>query len=161
MGTKRNPDTIQSIVIHCAATPNGHAFTAKQIDDWHKERNFNRDMTISPGYCPLEHIGYHYVIEVDGTIKCGRPLEETGAHAQGHNHNSLGISMIGTDQFYLVQWEALLKLIQSLEKELNKTLVLYGHNELSPKTCPGFDVPAWVKRKFRPLEKHVFEGLYS
>jgi N-acetyl-anhydromuramyl-L-alanine amidase AmpD len=161
MGSQRKTATIDSVIIHCAATPNGRAFTAEQIDQWHKERDFQRDMSISPDYSPLQHIGYHFVIELDGTLKRGRPLEEVGAHAYEHNQTSVGICMIGTDQFALPQWEKLLKLIQRLENHLNTTLKLYGHNELSPKTCPGFDVPAWVKRKFRPLEKHLLEGAFD
>lgn len=158
MGRKRFLSDITAIVIHCAATPNGRPFTAEQIDDWHKARHFTRDMTISPGYSPLKHIGYHFVIEIDGTLIKGRPLEEVGAHAKGHNHNSVGISMIGTDQFTRIQWEVLFKLIQHIETTVDDVLTLYGHNELSTKTCPGFDVPTWIKRKFRPLDKNVLAG---
>ncbi|KJZ07038.1 hypothetical protein TW85_24915 [Marinomonas sp. S3726] len=151
-----------SIVIHCAATPNGQPFTAEQIDGWHKERGFSRNMTISPALYPLKHIGYHFVIEVDGAITIGRPLTEEGAHAKGYNHNSVGICMIGTDKFNHIQWEALFKLIQRLEENIDDVLTLYGHNELSQKTCPGFDVPTWIKRKFRPLDKHLLDrGFYE
>ncbi|MBJ7537176.1 N-acetylmuramoyl-L-alanine amidase [Marinomonas transparens] len=161
MGARRDINSINSVVIHCAATPNGRAYSAEQIDQWHKERNFQRDMSISPGYSPLQHIGYHFVIELDGTLKRGRPLEEVGAHAYGHNQASIGICMVGTDQFALAQWHTLLKLIQGLEAHLDMMLSLYGHNQLSSKICPGFDVPAWVKRKFRPLDKHLLEEVFN
>lgn len=161
MGNKRDAAVIDSVVVHCAATPNGQHFTAEQIDQWHAERGFKRDMSIRPGYAKLQHIGYHYVITLDGQLHRGRPLEEVGAHAQGYNAKSIGICMVGTDQFSLRQWEMLLKLIQRLEALLDTVLKLYGHNELNPhKLCPGFDVPAWVKRKFRPLDHNILEGSF-
>lgn len=159
MGAKRHTSIIDTIVVHCAATPNGRPFTAEQIDHWHSERGFARDMSIRPGYAKLAHIGYHYVITVDGELHRGRPLEEEGAHARGYNATSIGICMVGTNKFSLRQWEMLLKLIQRLECHLDTVLKLYGHNELNPhKACPGFDVPSWVKRKFRPLNANILEG---
>lgn len=161
MGNKRDAAVIDSVVVHCAATPNGQHFTAEQIDQWHAERGFKRDMSIRPGYAKLQHIGYHYVITLDGQLHRGRPLEEVGAHAQSYNAKSIGICMVGTDKFTLRQWEMLLKLIQRLEAHLDTVLKLYGHNELNPhKLCPGFDVPAWVKRKFRPLDNNILEGSF-
>ena len=52
--------TITLIVIHCSAVRPNQTSSAKQIDEWHKERGFNG-------------IGYHYVIRRDGTIELGRP----------------------------------------------------------------------------------------
>ena len=95
MGNKRDATVIDSVVVHCAATPNGQHFTAEHIDQWHAERGFKRDMSIRPGYAKLQHIGYHYVITLDGQLHRGRPLEEVGAHAQGYNAKSIGICMVG------------------------------------------------------------------
>ncbi|MBJ7553134.1 N-acetylmuramoyl-L-alanine amidase [Marinomonas spartinae] len=158
MGARRQLSVIDSVIIHHAETPNGHVFTAEQIDQWHEARHFERDMSICPGYSPLKHIGYHYVIELDGTIQRGRPLEEVGAHTYGKNPKSIGICLIGMDKFALVQWQQLLNLIQSLDDKLATSLAVYGHNQFSPKTCPGFNVPAWISRKFRPLDQHILEG---
>ena len=46
---------INEIIIHCSATKEGKDFKAADIDRWHRERGFNK-------------IGYHYVIDLDGTI---------------------------------------------------------------------------------------------
>ena len=73
---------IDEIIIHCAATPEGKAFTVADIDAWHKKRGFK---------C----IGYHFVIYLDGSVHEGRALEEAGAHCLGHNANSIGICYIG------------------------------------------------------------------
>lgn len=159
MGTRRELSTIDSIVIHCADTPNGKVYTTEQVDQWHGERNppFERDMSIAPDHQPnLTHIGYHFVIELDGSIHDGRPLIETGAHVAGFNQTSIGICMIGRDQFSQAQWFSLLALIQTLTQKLNKALALYGHNQYnSHKACPGFFVPTWVEHQFLPLEGHT------
>ena len=73
---------ISEIIVHCAATPEGKAFTVADIDAWHKKRGFR---------C----IGYHFVIYLDGSVHKGRAIEEVGAHCLGHNANSIGICYIG------------------------------------------------------------------
>lgn len=65
--------TIDSIIIHCSATPCGKDFTAADIDRWHRQRSFNG-------------IGYHFVIRLDGTIESGRPIGKPGAHCVGWNN---------------------------------------------------------------------------
>ena len=73
---------ISEIIVHCAATPEGKAFTVADIDAWHRKRGFR---------C----IGYHFVIYLDGSVHEGRAIEEVGAHCLGHNANSIGICYIG------------------------------------------------------------------
>lgn len=139
---------INLIVIHCSATKEGQHVTIEDIAKWHRARGFKR-------------IGYHYVITIDGTVEYGRGLHEVGAHAQGHNANSIGICYVGgldakgkpkdtrTDE----QKKALRDLIQGLLCRWPKARVC-GHRDLSPdkngngvvephewlKACPCFDV---------------------
>jgi N-acetylmuramoyl-L-alanine amidase len=99
---------LNAIVIHCAATPNGRDIKAAAIDAMHKARGFKRDSQAVRSFNPeLKHIGYHFVIEVDGNVATGRGIEEIGAHVQGSNAKSIGICLIGTDKFTLKQWDAL------------------------------------------------------
>lgn len=178
--------TIKTIVIHCAATPNGKAFTTEQLDAMHKARNFKRDSQAARNFNPaLKHLGYHFVIEIDGTIRTGRGLEETGAHVQGNNANTIGICMVGTDKFTKAQWLALREcLIYLASKILGRTImtadsmlqsfsnagiIIKGHRDYSPdlngngkiernewvKICPGFDVNEWIKGGLMPLENQV------
>ena len=44
------------IILHCSATREGQDVKASDIKRWHKERGF-------------DDIGYHYVIDLDGTIE--------------------------------------------------------------------------------------------
>ena len=73
---------VMYLILHCAATPEGKSFTAKDIDKMHKQRGFKK-------------IGYHYVIDLDGTIEKGRAENEIGAHCIGYNSKSIGICYIG------------------------------------------------------------------
>lgn len=126
---------IVKIIIHCSATQEGANFNAGDIKRWHLQRGF-RD------------IGYHYVITLDGTIQTGRPIEAPGAHAKGHNQNSIGICYVGgidnklnpKDTRTLQQKSGLKILITGLMEMFPNTEVL-GHNNLPEvhKACPSFD----------------------
>lgn len=127
--------TIDKIIIHCAATPEGKPFTVKDIELWHRDRGFAT-------------IGYHYVIYLDGSIHEGRPLEMQGAHTLGQNARSIGICYIGgvdkdgrtpKDTRTFVQKEALKKLVERLQIAYPEATV-HGHREFANKACPSFDV---------------------
>lgn len=125
---------INKIIIHCTATKEGKDFKAKDIDRWHKEKGWK---------C----IGYHYVIDLDGTIEKGRSVEEIGAHCNGHNADSIGIVYVGgldskgnpKDTRTQAQKEALWELLRVLITKYPKASI-HGHNEFSSKACPCFNV---------------------
>jgi N-acetylmuramoyl-L-alanine amidase len=125
--------SIDSIIIHCSATPAGREVTVEEIDRWHRQRGFR---------C----IGYHYVIYLDGSLHEGRPLEEVGAHCEGHNAHSIGICYIGgvSDTFTpldtrtVAQRATLHRLLQELKERFPKAQI-YGHRDFSAKACPSFD----------------------
>lgn len=127
---------IDDIVIHCAATKEGLNFHASDIDRWHRQRGFKK-------------IGYHYVIDLDGTIEKGRDESEVGAHVSGHNAHSIGICYIGgcdkdmkpKDTRTLAQKESIIRLLtQLLCKYPNADIK--GHRDFPgvKKACPSFDV---------------------
>lgn len=137
------------ITIHCAATPNGKYFSNEDIDKWHAERGFQRTAPIAKTFNPhLQHIGYHFVICTDGVIQTGRALGERGAHVENHNSRNLGICLIGMDKFTRSQWDALKTLLQQL-LNMDPQAQIKGHYEFDTaqaqgKTCPNFDVQAYV-----------------
>ncbi|MDO4434865.1 MAG: N-acetylmuramoyl-L-alanine amidase [Cardiobacteriaceae bacterium] len=165
---------MQKIVVHCSASPNGKPLrtltesAAKRIDNWHKARGFKRQNLRYNAHLP--HIGYHFVIETDGTLYTGRELGETGAHVRGHNVGSVGICLVGTDKFTPQQWATLADLVQRLQALYPQALCC-GHRDLSPdldgdgtvephewlKICPGFDVATWLQSNRQPLLRHVCE----
>ena len=157
MGVLRTLDDITGIVIHCSDTPNGRDDKTKDIDRWHGERGFKRNLSLAPNHQPhLKNIGYHYVVELDGTIVPGRPLIETGAHVRGHNLDTVGICLIGRGQYTSDQWLSLYALITTLQATLPNAKDLYGHYELdSGKTCPLFNVDEYIKNGYRPLPENI------
>jgi len=121
---------MKELIIHCSATPNDRYHNAEDIHRWHLENGW-------------DGIGYHWVITPKGELQAGRPEYWKGSHAKGHN-NAIGVCMIGTDDFNERQWEVLKNLV--LEKKIQYPLLkVIGHNEISTKSCPGFNVQEWIK----------------
>jgi hypothetical protein len=151
----RSAGEIESIFIHCAATPNGRHFTILDVDDWHGARGFRRHDAIRDIHRPhLEHVGYHAVINLDGSVALGRDPFECGAHVSGHNRTSMGVCVIGTDKFTVPQWNVLREVVRGWVDDF-RIKQIRGHNEVSAKSCPGFRVCDWTTGGMRPLEDHI------
>lgn len=134
---------INRIIIHCSASSYGNVDV---IDQWHRIRGFNG---IGYHYCILNGVGENLLDknpENNGVVEFGRPIERQGAHCKGHNEDSIGVCLIGVDSFTIEQMNALKALCVSLMKDYNiPPENIHGHNEFSTKSCPNFDVQAWVK----------------
>lgn len=148
---------ITQIIIHCTATPNGRPNTVEDIDLWHRGRGFRRDPKLIGNNNPaLTSIGYHYVIYVGGAVRIGRGEREIGAHCKGHNANSIGVALVGTDKFSPAQWASLKNNIEGLLTRYPDATV-HGHREFAAKDCPGFDVKRWRAAGMARLEGHVHD----
>ncbi len=171
MSRWRDPSKINLIVIHCTATPNGRWLDTKTVDGWHRERGLARsDKFRLRQNQQYTSIGYHFLVYTNGAIQSGRHIEETGAHAFGHNLYSIGVAIAGTDKYSPPQWDMLAANIRGLLKRFPSCQVV-GHRDLSPdvdgdgeiekwewlKTCPGFDVAAWLAGDMQPLPGHITE----
>ena len=131
---------INEIIVHCAATPEGKNFKAADIDRWHRERK-------------MKCIGYHYVVDLDGTVEPGRPESEIGAHCLGHNQYSIGVCYVGglaadgktpKDTRTASQKEALLALLKKLRAKYPNASI-HGHRDFAAKACPSFDATTEYK----------------
>jgi hypothetical protein len=141
---------IDEIIIHCTATrPNWweDKTTEEKVAEvkrWHVQDN---------GWSDL---GYHYLIDRDGTVAKGRPVEKAGAHCKGHNSTTIGVSLFGghgsserdtfNEHFTVEQNKALRELLADLSDTYGIKKIS-GHNRYSAKACPGFNVPRWLARK--------------
>ena len=125
--------SIDAIIVHCTATPPGMKVTVDDIDRWHKARGW-------------KGIGYHYVVDLEGKVHAGRPLDQTGAHCLGHNAHSIGVCYVGgldaqgrpADTRPPEQKEAIRKLIGMLQTKYPNAKV-YGHRHFNNTACPCFD----------------------
>lgn len=138
---------VKYIVVHCSATKEGHDFKAEDIKKWHQAQGWAT-------------IGYHFVVDLDGSVEIGRPTEYQGAHVAGHNHDSLAVCYIGgldangnpKDTRTPRQKQSLRSLVSVLAK-ICKGAKIVGHRDLSKdldgngvieprewvKECPCFD----------------------
>ena len=112
------------VVLHHAAAK---ACSPYQVDSWHKANGWTG-------------IGYHYFVRKDGTIYRGRPEWATGAHAQGKNHESIGICAEGNyDEEYVMpdaQKDSIQELLRDIKLRYPNTTVK-GHRNIGATSCPG------------------------
>ena len=125
---------INKIIVHCAATPEGRDVKTEEIKRWHTEERGWSD------------IGYHWVVELDGSINEGRSEDINGAHCRGHNSDSVGICYVGgsdsegnpKDTRTEEQRDALVTLIKEI-LDRHPDAEVFGHRDFSTKACPSFD----------------------
>ena len=121
---------IDSIVVHCTASPDYMDIGAATIRKWHLDRGWSDN-------------GYHYVIRRNGEIEKGREDRLPGAHARGANASSIGIVWVGTDNPSQEQEKSLFSLIHFLMGKYNiKIDNVKGHCEAvkTDKTCPNLNM---------------------
>ncbi|MER8422482.1 N-acetylmuramoyl-L-alanine amidase [Mesorhizobium sp. M1403] len=126
---------IDTLIWHCAATPEGKFFDISDVDRWHRERGFSG-------------VGYHKIVLLDGKVQEGRAESVIGAHVAGHNTGSIGYSYIGgvsadgktaKDTRTAAQKVTMKRLtVEAVHKYPIKRIA--GHNEYASKACPSFDV---------------------
>lgn len=142
---------LKEIIVHCTATRpdwrEGRSMADKvaEIRRWHvKDRGW-------------KDIGYHYLIDRDGEVAEGRPLDVVGAHVAGHNTGTIGISLLGghggnandhiLDNFTPHQEDALRTLIERLMQQYPTITKVTGHNDYAAKACPTFKAGDWWSGK--------------
>lgn len=128
---------INKIIIHCSDSPDDMRFDIADVNKWHKARNFPPDSNGS-------FVGYHWLVLRDGTCQMGRPDNEAGCHCKGHNHDSIGICLMGTGKNYTPeQWRSLDYLLMNYMSAYGlEPKQVFGHCEFDTakaqgKTCPN------------------------
>jgi hypothetical protein len=142
---------LTEIIVHCAATRpewmDNRPIEDKvaEIRSWHVDGNGWSD------------IGYHWIIDRDGSKAPGRAMDRDGAHVRGHNRGTVGICLIGGfgssendsphDHYTPSQLASLRMLIGDLQVDHPGIKKVSGHNEYAAKACPGFQVTPWLADK--------------
>jgi N-acetyl-anhydromuramyl-L-alanine amidase AmpD len=143
------------IVVHCTATrpewQSDQTTEAKvaEVKKWHTDKGWS-------------DVGYHYLIDRNGVIVEGRPVERAGAHAKGYNATSIGVAIFGghggtandefEENFTDAQDRSLRRLIAQLRMEFPNITQIVGHNDLPDvtKACPTFRVNKWIAQDKTP-----------
>ncbi len=159
------------IMVHCLATPPswGQGKTAlqmvREVTRWHTDPK--------PQGRGWKAIAYAEIIDYEGRRAKGRDLnndgntfDDTGAGASGHNTDTIHLALAGgrwpdgrwgertdafSDHFTPAQDRALREAIAEIERLAGRKLKVLGHNEVSSKGCPAFDVPTWYPQKPREV----------
>ena len=128
---------VKNLVVHCSDTNNEKQLNAIDIHKMH----------LSFGW---DGIGYHKIICRNGEIQNGRPEYWNGAHVYGKNNESLGVCLIGRDNFSKEQFLSLKKVLLRWKSQYPNSQI-YGHRDLinTKKTCPNFDVKLWCKENLK------------
>lgn len=132
---RKSTDTI---FVHCSATKPTMDIGVREIRQWHKEQGW------------LD-VGYHFVIRRDGTIEEGRDIDAVGSHVKDHNHNSVGICLVGgvdasnkfAANFTPSQMHSLRTLLDDLKVKYPNACTR-AHHDVAPKACPSFDLKRWL-----------------
>lgn len=159
-----NHDWITELIIHCDDTKNGRTTTPRELDLWHAERICKKELTGRKeetllAFNPhLPYVGYHSLIQPSGQVHPLRGENELGSHCAGHNGKALGVVLAGRDSYTLLAWTSLKEYVLDVCRRYSNVSV-HGHREFnSGKTCPGFDVKAWLENEMKPLEGHILHA---
>ena len=124
---------IKYLIVHCSDTP----------DEQEIDSTYIHKMHLGFGW---DGIGYHKIILRNGKVENGRPEYWTGAHVKGLNEISLGVCLIGRNNFTKKQFTSLKKILIEWKKKYINSIIL-GHRDSTKtkKICPNFDVKLWCK----------------
>lgn len=140
-------EELQLLVIHCTATPTGRAVSSDDIRKWHiEERGWSR-------------VGYSDMIHLNGWIENLQEYDhnnqvdswEITNGARGYNLISRHLVYVGgiangkpADTRLQEQFDAMEAYVKYTAWS-NPKIKVAGHNQLSDKACPSFDVPKFCR----------------
>lgn len=131
---------INKLIVHCSATKPSMNIGVDEIRRWHVDEN---------GW---DDVGYHVVIKRNGYAEKGRQLSVVGAHSYGNNGDSIGVCLVGgisesgepECNFTFAQYGTLSAYISTCIDRFPNIKVI-GHNQVSEKDCPCFNVESFVE----------------
>lgn len=145
---------LKYLIIHCTATPECREVTSDNIREWHlKENGWSK-------------VGYSDMLHLDGRLENLIPFDqddkvdpwEISNGARGYNSISRHIVYVGGCSAIKEDWMTFYPPKDTRTPEQIKSLEIYvkymilrhpnikviGHNQVSNKSCPSFDVPLWL-----------------
>ena len=152
---RHNNCKIDTIVIHCTATPPGREVSRAELDRWHKAERFE-PYTDKTGQ--VTYAGYHLLVHLDGSYERLRPDEHRGQHCKQENMNNRAVAVcyVGgvdnnnqpCDTRTEAQKRTLLTLVRTLKARYPNAQII-GHRDIKgvAKACPSFD----AKREYKGI----------
>jgi hypothetical protein len=97
---------------------------------------------------PWADIGYHYIIDPQGRVWEGRPVQYQGAHVKDHNEHNLGVMLLGNFDEQRPTPEALTTLDLFIADRMRAYRVpmsrVFTHQEINPTRCPGQNLQSYM-----------------
>ena len=144
---------LKCLIIHCTATGAGREVTSNEIRRWHTA-------PVAEGGRGWSQVGYTDMIHLDGTVeRLVRNNEdmqvdafEVTNGAKGYNAVARHIVYVGgvdakggvKDTRTIAQTKALTSYVRDFHSRFPQVRII-GHNEVSAKACPSFDVQEWLR----------------
>jgi N-acetylmuramoyl-L-alanine amidase len=129
------------LVWHCTAT-NQNASVSSIVDYWKNNLKWKTP-------------GYHIIVKPDGSWTLLSNLNNPTNGAKGYNQNGIHISYIGGINSkgqpinnITENQKRIFVLFTELIKEKNPNIKLIGHNEISKKACPCFNIQDFAKKEY-------------
>lgn len=131
---RNNPN---KIITHHAVSSTGH--TAQDVNHWHYDRwgGYARSRRMIAPY-----VGYHIIVEWDGTIVQCRDFDEEGIHCKGQNFSSIGVCFMGNNDRHMPSidqiraWREVYNMIRSRYPHITPNMV-FPHRKYANKSCHG------------------------
>lgn len=152
---RHNNCRIDTLVIHCTATPPRREVSVAELDSWHKKEKF--EPYVTPDGRSV-YAGYHILVHLDGSYERIRPDLHRGQHCPQENMNNrgIGICYVGgvdnngkpCDTRTDAQRRTLLTLVRTY-RERYPGIDVIGHRDVPGvrKACPSFDVRSEYRGK--------------
>lgn len=97
---------------------------------------------------PWADIGYHYIIDPQGRIWEGRPIQYQGAHVRNNNEHNLGVMLLGNFDEQRPTTDALASLDSFVADRMRAYRIpmsrVFTHQEINPTQCPGRNLQSYM-----------------
>lgn len=140
----------KKVVIHHTAIKQDGKNQYDRVNNLHKSKGFiQSNLTGS-------YVGYHFLVEQDGTVKKNKGLDEVGCHNNaydseaktGYNYSSIGISLAGNfeiDTPNKKQLDAVKTILSTIKQSIGVVKYdetnLFYHKDTKATLCPGKYMP--------------------
>ncbi len=147
-------ERLRYLVIHCTATPEGREVSSGDIRRWHTS-------PASEGGRGWDRVGYTDMIHLDGTVeRLTANNEDVLVDPPEITYGARGINRVSRHLVYVggvakdartpkdtrtpAQLQAMAAYVLDFHERFPDVIII-GHNEVSDKYCPSFDVRALLK----------------